>query len=63
MDRHIFHSRRKVISLNVQGKEGVENAVLRPVGLGSMEEASLHSIPSRGRNHREVVAQGRRRWC
>lgn len=62
MDWHIYHPRRKIISLNVQDKEGVENAVLRPVGLRSMEEASLHSIPSRGRNHRGVVAQGRRRW-
>lgn len=58
--RHIFSSGRKIISLSVQGKEGVENAVLKTVGLGSREEAVLHSIPSHGCNYREVVPQDRR---
>lgn len=57
---HIFSSRRKIISLSVQDKEGVENAVLKTVGLGSREEAVLHSIPSHGCNYREVVPQDRR---
>lgn len=57
---HIFSSGRKIISLSVQDKEGVENAVLKAVGLGSREEAVLHSIPSHGCNYREVVPQDRR---
>lgn len=48
--------------MSFQGKEGVENAVLKAVGLGSREAASLHSNPSHGRNYRVVVAQDRRRW-
>lgn len=57
---YIFSSGRKIISLSVQDKEGVENAVLKTVGLGSREEAVLHSIPSHGCNYREVVPQDRR---
>lgn len=41
--------------MNFQGKEGVENAVLKPVGSGSREVASRHSIPSHGHNYRGVV--------
>lgn len=41
--------------MNFQGKEEVESAVLMPVGLGSMEGASLDSIPSRSRNCTGVV--------
>lgn len=48
--------------MSFQDKEGVENAVLKAVGLGSREAASLHSNPSHGRNYRVVVAQDRRRW-
>lgn len=51
-----------MVSLNFQGKEGVENAVLKPVGSGSREVASQHSIPSHGHNCRAVVPQDRRRW-
>lgn len=42
--------------MSFQDKEGVENAVLKAVGLGSREAASLHSNPSHGRNYRVVVA-------
>lgn len=41
--------------MNFQGKEGVENAVLKLVGSGSREVASRHSIPSHGHNCRAVV--------
>ena len=38
--------------MHAQDKEGAETAVLKLVGLGSREEAVLHSIPSHGRNYR-----------
>lgn len=47
--------------MSVQDKEGVENAVLKTVGLGSREEAVLHSIPSHGCNYREVVPLKKKR--
>lgn len=47
--------------MNFQDKEGVENAVLRPVGPGSMEEASLHGIPSHGHNCRGAVPLKKKR--
>lgn len=48
--------------MNFQGKEEVEIAGLKPVGLGSREEVNLRSIPSPGRNYRVEVLQDKRRW-
>lgn len=62
MDWSVFCCERRITSLNFQGKEGVANAVLKPVGLESTEEAGLHNVPSRGRNYRVEVPQDRRRW-
>lgn len=58
---HIFHSGKRIISLNFQDKEEVESVGLKLVESGCMEEASLHSIPSRGHNYRGVVARDGRR--
>lgn len=58
---HIFCSgKRRIISLSVQDKEGVETSALKPVGSGSREEAVLHGIPSHGHKCRGVAPQGRK---
>lgn len=62
LDWHIVCSGRRIVSLNFQDKEEVENAVLKPVELESREEAILHSVASRGHSHKGVVPQDRRRW-
>lgn len=48
--------------MNFQGKEEVEIAGLKPVGLGSREEVNLRSIPSPGHSYRVEVLQDKRRW-
>lgn len=47
--------------MSVQDKEGVETSALKPVGLGSREEAVLHGIPSHGRKCRGAAPLKKKR--